>query len=456
MFHKKESVELIEWRTDNSILKFLSSNLDVEGNLTEKAHDLPDEKKEEDKIRFAPGFMDAMFDEEDSDDSKKRVSELVARMKKIAEKGDKMSEQAFYQGVTEDEQVIRIIDQVLEAIANDSLPIEPFLFSFAKDLTTKTDKRNAVKFGIAILGRCQNKSLLNEIKILGLHDEFTIFSAIAVSNLSENPASDLWDLAKKVDGWGKIQLVDILAEMELNQEIKDWLILEGYKNNIMYEYSAFTCAMSGQLHKKLESEQIDKKLFKSSADIIRALINVDEQAEEIIEDILGYIYAASTIEHFIRHAKQHTNDISDFSTLHRIKGFLSKLQEGVGVCDENGWNQDIISNCLIEIATILNSRDWKELLHESLKSKDNTTYSNAKEAAQILGIDLWETVWARLQENPIDGSTWYDVIHYSQSKHSDKIIDFALAHLPLDEFATGPKDSMSFDTRFMCLDSVII
>ena len=281
MFHKKESVELIEWRTDNSILKFLSSNLDVEGNLTEKAHDLPDEKKEEDKIRFAPGFMDAMFDEEDSDDSKKRVSELVARMKKIAEKGDKMSEQAFYQGVTEDEQVIRIIDQVLEAIANDSFPIEPFLFSFAKDLTTKTDKRNAVKFGIAILGRCQNKSLLNEIKILGLHDEFTIFSAIAVSNLSENPASDLWDLAKKVDGWGKIQLVDILAEMELNQEIKDWLILEGYKNNIMYEYSAFTCAMSGQLHKKLESEQIDKKLFKSSADIIRALINVDEQAEEI-------------------------------------------------------------------------------------------------------------------------------------------------------------------------------
>ena len=78
IFTKKEYTESIEWRKDNYILKFLSSNLDDNGNLIEKARDLPDDKKDDNKVRFAPGLMDAMFGANDSDDSKKRVNELFA------------------------------------------------------------------------------------------------------------------------------------------------------------------------------------------------------------------------------------------------------------------------------------------------------------------------------------------------------------------------------------------
>ena len=227
IFDQKESTEIKEWRTDNSILKFLSSNLDENGNLTEKAHDLPDEKKDDEKIRFAPGLMDAMFGADDSDDSKKRITELTKHIKKVASKGDKIGEQEFYGLITENEGVIGIIDDFLQTVVNNALPIEPYLFKYAKDLATRTDKRNAVKFGIAILGLCQNKSVLNDIKILGLHDEFTVYATIAIVNLSDNVENNLWDLAKKVDGWGKIQLVDRLARPELSEPMKDWFILSG-------------------------------------------------------------------------------------------------------------------------------------------------------------------------------------------------------------------------------------
>jgi len=133
IFDKKESIEIKEWRTDNSILKFLSSNLDENGNLSEKAHDLPDEKKDDDKVRFAPGLMDAMFGADDSDDSKKRISELTKHLKRVALKGDKISEQEFYRLITENEGVIGIIDDFLQAVVNDSLPIEPYLFNYAKN-----------------------------------------------------------------------------------------------------------------------------------------------------------------------------------------------------------------------------------------------------------------------------------------------------------------------------------
>lgn len=444
IFNKKESIEIKEWRTDNSVLKLLSSNLDDKGILTKNAQDLPDEKMGDEKIRFAAGLMDAMFGANDSDDSKKRITELSKHLKKIATKGNKISEQEFYQLITENEGVIGIIDEFLQAIVNESLPIQPYLFNFAKDLATRTDKRNAVKFGIAILGLCQNKSILNELKILGLHDEFTVYSTIAIANLSDNAENDLWELAQKVNGWGKIQLVDRLASPELKDQIKDWLILDGYKNSIMYEYLAYTCATNGELHKKLENEQIEYKLFKSASDIIEALIVEHSPAE----DITTYPFASQVIQDFIRHAKKHATDISDFNALHKIKGFLTELQNDIGEQKKNGWNQDIISNCLIEIVEILNSRDWKVVAYEGLKSKDNITYWNAKQASEKLGIDLWETVWTRLEENPLNSSSWHDVTHYSKPEHSDKIIDFALKHLPFDELATGAKDSAGFGDNY--------
>ncbi len=454
IFGSHKQTQPIEWQTDNSIFNFLSNNIDSNGNLKDAAHDLPDEVINDEKVRFAPGLMDTMFGTDSSDDSKKRIIELVKHLKNVANKGDKISEQEFYLLITENEGVVGIIDEFLQAVLKESLPIEPSLFTFARDLAIKTNKRNAVKFGIAILGCCCNKSVVKYLKILGLHDEFTIYSTVAISNLSENPVLDLWDLAKHVDGWGKIQLVDRLANMQLNQQIKDWLILDGYKNNIMYEYLAFTCAVHGLLHEKLESEQIDKSLFKASSDIINALTADEGPAEDITE----YMHASLVIKSFIRHAKQHTSDISDFITLSKLKDFLSELQKDIGEQEQNGWTEEIISNCIIEIVKILNGKEWNTLVYEGLKSKDNIIYWNAKQAAEKLGINLWETVWSRLQENPMDNSTWYDVTRYGKSEHADLIIDFALKNLPFDEFATGPKDSMGFGptySRFMCLDTVI-
>ncbi len=453
IFGEKELAQHREWKSDDSILKFLSSNIDAEGKLKHTSFELPDEKKDDDKLRFAPGLMDTMFGVDDSSTSKVRVRELVKQLKRIANKGDTISEQEFFRLVAENDGVIEIIDNFLETIINESLPIEPYLFSFAKDLAAKTNKRNAVKFGIAILGLCQNKTVLNDLKILGLHDEFTVFATIAISNLTDNDVSELWDLSKKVNGWGKIQLVDRLTKMELTDQMREWLILEGYKNDIMYEYLAFTCATHGLLHEKLESKEIDSKLFKASADIIGALM-VGGPAEDISE----YIYASSVIKNFIRHARQYTNDISDFIILNNIKDFLSELHNAIGAHKQNGWNEDNITNCLIELSEILSQIEWRELALEGLKSRDDKTYWDAKHAAEKLGIDLWETVWAKLQQSPIDSSAWYDVTRYGKPKYADQIIAFALKNLPLDEFATGPKDSIGLGptySKFMCFDFVI-
>jgi hypothetical protein len=453
-FSVKKTEEFREWRTESSILKFISSHLDSKGKLTAEAVDLPDKNEDNEQLKFAPGLMDAMSGTEDSTDSQKRAGKLANLLKKIADKGDKNSEQEFYRLITEDDNTIGIIDNFLQSIVRKSLSTQPYLFSFAKDLATKSDQRNAVKFGIAILGLCQNKSVLDDLKILGLHDEFTVYSTIAIAQLSDNPVLDLWHLAEKVDGWGKIQLVERLAVMDIDQPIKDWLIREGYKNSIMYEYLAYTCALHGELHEKLQQLQIDQQLFRSAADLLKALIAENNPAE----DISTYSHAASVVENFIRHSRQHAGNIADLNTLYQLKDFLSELQNDPKPGSQNGWKKNLIAHCLAGIADILNSRDWKPLVYEDLKSPDNITYWNAKQAAKHLGIDLWATVWHRLQVNPADDSAWFDVTYYSKTEHAGQIIDFAIRNLPLDELATGPKDSLGLGAAYVghhCLDTMI-
>lgn len=451
---KKDSFEYKEWRTENSILKFLNNNVDENGKLSENAGDLPDEIIHNEKIRFAPGLMDAMLGSEESDDSKKKNIELTKHLKGVALHGNKESGQKFYRIITENEGVVGIIDEFLRSIINESLPIEPHLINYARDLIAKSEKRNAVKFGIAILGLCQNKSSLNEIMILGMHDEFTVYATIAIANISDNVEHDLWELAKKVDGWGKIQLVDRLSQRKLNESIKDWLIYDGYVNNIMNEYLAYTCAINGELHSKLKADEINRKLFKSASDIIEALLSVGGPAE----DITTYPFASQVILDFIRHAKKQAADISDYSILNKISEYLEELEKDIGEQRKNGWNEENILGCLTEISELINGRDWKTAAIDGLQSNDNALYWNAKQAAQKFGIDLWETVWLKLQEKPLDSSSWYDITHYSDPMHSSEIIDFALKHLPLDEMATGPSDGTGFGenyNKFTSLDFII-
>lgn len=456
IFDKKEQHELIEWRTEDSIFNFICKHLDSDGSLNDSANDLPDENRNEDddnELRYAPGLMDAMFSSTDSVDSKSRINELSKLLKKIALTDNKESKSKFYQLITSDENVIGIIDDFLQKIVSLSLAVEPYLFNFAKDLAFKTKHRNSVKFGLAIIGLCQNKSVTKEIKILGLHDEFTIFSTVALTNISDNIVNDLWELAKKVDGWGKIQLVDRLAKMKLLDEHKDWLIREGYKNCIMFEYLAYSCAINGDLHTKLQQTSIDNKLFKSTGEIIDALI-----AGGPAEDVFDYEYAALTIENFIRHAKIMVNGISDFLTLNRIKGFLIENQDDFGKQKMNGWSEEIISGCLVNIDKILKSHDWETPTLAALKSTDNVVFWKAKQAAEKLNIDIWETVWARLLNNPLDSSAWYDVTYYAKLENVDTIINFAIETIPLEELATGPKDCLGVGIKYIQyqpLDSII-
>jgi hypothetical protein len=86
-----------------------------------------------------------------------------------------------------------------------------------------------------------------------------------------SPGQSLWTLAKNVDGWGRIHVVERLAQTE-NPHIKDWLLREGFRNSVMYEYLAYTCATAGGLVAALSQGTVDRELLTSTGELLDALI----------------------------------------------------------------------------------------------------------------------------------------------------------------------------------------
>jgi hypothetical protein len=75
-----------------------------------------------------------------------------------------------------------------------------------------------------------------------------------------NSERQLWELAKSVDGWGRIACVERLSKTT-DPEIRDWILRTGYRNSIMTEYLAYIAATTGGLVAALRGADVDRDLL---------------------------------------------------------------------------------------------------------------------------------------------------------------------------------------------------
>lgn len=93
----------------------------------------------------------------------------------------------------------------------------------ALSLATRSTDRTAVKVGIALLGLCATIEDRDCLLALGRHEEFTHYVGATVTNAFGDVEPLLWELAKVVQWWGRINLVRQLASTR-SPEIKAWIL----------------------------------------------------------------------------------------------------------------------------------------------------------------------------------------------------------------------------------------
>ncbi len=447
----KKTIPLFPWSGKEPIYEFIRDHIDVSGKLASEWDDLPDSKEyfQDQKIRWVGGAMDSLMG------GNSKVANQIARrlywlLRKQVSKPTDGNRRATYLYAMGHE-VIDYIDPLLDMIRREYSFNGRAFKREAIWLAAKSAHRNPVKLGIALLGIFQCEDQLDLLYTLGKHDEFTLYSVVAIENGVENHTSCLFELAKHIDGWGKINLIRRLEPD--SEEIKGWLLRNGCQNRIMNEYLAYTCAVKGNLAEALVQEEIDPDLYKGAAVIIEALINGGPA-----EDMDDYNQSRQVIVDFLRHSKRVASDLDDFLVIASIKDYLEQQTEKWAKRREAGWSEPIRTATLAECIEILERELWPGLVWNDISSQDGFRHYRAIQAGRILNLDIWPTLFEQLKEEPLNDGLYYNVMQTDNPKRIAQVVEFAENNLPLKDIACGPKDETPLGRKFQahhCLDFII-
>ena len=293
---------------------------------------LPEDKNSD--MDFAPGAKDGIYifhipKIENSDDEKDNFHELI----------DAISDARFEQAenmiklITKEKRVLSIMADIQEYVAEeiDNLNDEN-LFNFSCYLIENATDIESVKFGLGLvlLFECKDEGFKDTIRTLGLSDEFTLYSAINMMMWSFGN-EEIFELAKKVHGWGRIHIVDRL--LPERKEIIDWLFYEGIDNSIMPQYSAFPCWYKGECDKRIK-ETMTRKDFDAVSKIVDAML--DDEPVPGFSNLLSNAF--TPLKDFLaRAAEQELND-DDKKLIEKIRDYAKDEEHQVAkivpLCDD--------------------------------------------------------------------------------------------------------------------------
>ena len=406
---------------------------------------LPDESVVRGKSQFgwAAGAWDGVMGHSwKGTDPPARGSEIVLTLRSLLERADTRTIGTLYRLVVE-EPLLPSLDLLVGELV-ESLPSldRGRLLEVGRYFATRSPHRESVKFGLSLIGLVGEQPDLDILKILGKNEEFTLYVASALDHVAPKPEQALWEMAKEVKGWGRIQTVERLKDTQ-NAAIKAWMLRDGFRNAVMDEYLACICARAGRLDEALNRQIVDNALLDGAADIIHALITGGPA-----EGIDDYAEAANACEAYVNHVWSRRNlGLRHFLAVANLRGFLSR-PDGWNERERLGWSAGRRSGLLATCDEIISWETWRGQIRQSLDSTDELSFYQADTTASILGIDTWDVHFNRVKVAPLTSSSWFRLMQQTNESRIDEVLAYTEATLPFDQIETGPADEMGLGPEF--------
>jgi hypothetical protein len=416
---------------------------------------LPDEApaQGESKIKWIAGAWDGVLSHHvGSTDAPQRAFDIAIAVRDLLQRPDANTMTTLYRLVV-NEAVLLYIDTLLHQLAESEPPLDRgHLLELGRYLVTRSAHREAVKFGMALIGLAGTAQDVETLKLIGRNEEFTLYAANAITNVAPEPEQPLWDLAKSVRNWGRIETVERLRETQ-NPEIQAWMIREGFRNGVMYEYLACICARAGRLHEALKRQSVDDALLDGAADIICALLS-----GEPAEGIDDYAHAADACEAYINCVWSRPDlALKHFLAIADLRWFLSHA-EGWDEARSSSWTETRRKTLQALCDDVFGRETWRQQVMSALSATDERTFHEGDAAAKWLSIDTWEVHFIRVKADPLRSSSWYSLMQQTDERRIDTVLQFAESVLPFEQIESGPGDEMGLGPGFeahQALDRVL-
>jgi hypothetical protein len=406
--------------------------------------------EDEDSLQWAPGALDSLVGAPDRSQREAKPRKLVAALGAVLRRPSKESAEHLYSVLCEQE-TISIIDSTIERVSRELADHQHALAALARRLICEAPDVEPVKAGVALLGisgeRMEDAELVSTI---GCFEEITLYSVVALRHLLTEPDEAVWRLARNVHGWGRIQAVERLIDTQ-DPVIKDWLLREGFRNTIMYEYLAYACAVAGGLYDVLAGGDPDDEVLVAAGEILTALIiGGPAQGMEDYEDGAG-----ACVAYLRRLAGRPIKDLSAVHAVVRIKS-LAEEERAERLRARRAWGAQTFFDIRAHSNDILRRADVRTLIDEGLSSSDDYTFNGAADLAAHFSIDSWPLRLARQKSRTSD--QWYWLMQAQDGDRIDQVLALAREQLNLALIGSGPTDSLGLGPDFrddLALDFVL-
>ena len=225
---------------------------------------------------------------------------------------------------------ISLIDElqnsVLERVDNiDADALE----AYVKHLLFETTDKELAKFGLILQEAFvePEDDVKEVVRTFGLSDEFTVFALWNMLRWS-NANDEVFALAKKVHGWGRVHAVERLEPA--NEDIRAWLVADGLDNDVHPSYTALACFINGDVADRLETD-IDHDEFANITKIIYALVD-----EGPTSGIASLGNPDGVLKLYCEQAAKQHLDAEDCNCIQLIRDYAESKywDEIVGLCDD--------------------------------------------------------------------------------------------------------------------------
>lgn len=426
-----------------SIFEHISAHLPDGGpGLTEGGDHLPDEPSLEEKpVRLVPGLHDHIVDP----GSVLSAEQTAASVLKVFVETAYRSAPAesfgrLYQRLMDVEE-IGFLEPFVRRVYESRLG-RGDVRDVAIRLVTGSTDRLPVKTGIALLGICARREDQQLLLTMARHGEFTDFAGMAITNAFGEQEQVLWELAKVVEWWGRVALVQQLAPTK-DPVIKAWMLRQANEDFVVLDNAALTLAQSGGLRAALEAEEIDEELSRAAGAILETL--VEDRPYETRESIDDYGDGPQAIKLYLAHLSRRPERLESIQPLMTIIDYLElgggvswaiypefreRLAAKVAGQPLAGWNDEDRARTATFARWVLQRPGWRRAIDEGLRSDDNHTFYLAQRAAQRLGDDVFPVLLGRLRRDPFeDDITWGDAARLADEEGFDQLLDVAFTRL---------------------------
>lgn len=249
----------------------------------------------DEEIKFAPGAIDNVISADKDDKFIDFIKKLFSLLEDDTEQlNGNLTDKYLYEH--NNVRAYGNIDAITDYVRDNKDKIKANnLYNYAIYLMLCCKNPESVKLGIGLLSLFPiepNDKIVEALEKLSLCDEFTLFTNFVFNSL-ENANDIRFKLAKKVSGWGKINLVTDLEPT--NENIKEWLVINGVDNEVMYSYLAYPITQKVDIIYVLNKENISNDEVSGIIKIIDGLldegpvdgISLFEKKEELFKSYLN-------------------------------------------------------------------------------------------------------------------------------------------------------------------------